>query len=379
MNKPQTLADSTREKIFIVAEIGKNFIQTKEDRPVAEYLENAKRLVRAARTAGADAVKFQTHCVEDEIANIAFDAPHFKGQDRYAWVSRNAAATPVETFWRPLKQFCDKEGIVFFSTPMSRGAARYLTKVGVPFWKVGSGDLLDFVMLDYLVLTRTPIILSAGMSTLEEVDAAVDFLKRRGAEIALLHCVSKYPCPPEDLHLRTISFFQERYHIPIGFSDHSLGIDSALAAAALGSRIIEKHFSFSRELWGSDHKVSLVPDEFAALVRGIRDVEYDPEKAHEYLERKDVAAGLGAPMKVLEEGEKEFRPFFRKTLVAARSIPAGTVFTPDMVYAMRPQQLLPGIPSEHYESVLGRRSVQDLKQYDPIQEYSLSKVSLRGA
>ena len=143
-----------KDKTFVVAEIGKGFIQTEEDQTPEVYLANAKELVLLAKEAGADAVKFQTHTVEDEQANINVVAPHFNGADRYSWVKRNTAATPV-WFWQELKKYCAELGIVFFSTPMSRGAAKLLNEeVGVDLWKVGSGDILDFVMLDYLVSTK---------------------------------------------------------------------------------------------------------------------------------------------------------------------------------------------------------------------------------
>ena len=193
MNSPQDIWDQIQKRVFVIAEIGKNFIQTQEERPVAEYLENAKALVKAAKDAGADAVKFQTHNVEDEQLNIHVVSPHFKGADRYSWLTRNTNATPLDAFWKPLKAYCDEAGITFFSTPMSRGAAKKLSEVGVPLWKVGSGDILDFVTLDYLAATGNPIILSSGMSTLEEIDKSIDFLKRRlpagrqGTGIVLLH------------------------------------------------------------------------------------------------------------------------------------------------------------------------------------------------
>ena len=350
---------------FIVAEVGKGFIQTEEDQTPEVYLKNAKELARLAKENGADAVKFQTHTVEDEQANINVVAPHFKGADRYNWVKRNTLATPV-WFWRELKKYCDEIGVVFFSTPMSRGAAQLLSEVGVDLWKVGSGDILDFVMLDYLASTQKPIIISAGMSTLEEVDLAVDFLKKRNADFILMHCVSKYPCPPEELQLQTVNFFKQRYNVPIGFSDHSIGIDSALAAAALGAQVIEKHFSLNRDLWGSDHKVAMTPLELAALVKGIRELEYNPSKKEEYLAKDAVKAGLGEPIKILQEGEAQFRPFFRKTLVALRGIPAGSKITSDMIGAMRPQAHLAGLPSEKYEEVLGKTSKTDVVKYQPI-------------
>lgn len=355
-------------KIFIIAEVGKNFIQTAEERPVSEYLENAKKLVKAAKDAGADAVKFQTHNVEDEQLNINVVSPHFKGSDRYSWVSRNTTATPLEEFWKPLKQYCDEVGIIFFSTPMSRGAAKKLSQVGVDLWKVGSGDLLDFVTLDYLASTKKPIIISSGMSTEEELDKAMDFLKRRNAEVVLLHCVSKYPCPPEELHLKSIDYLHNRYKVPTGFSDHSIGMDSAFAAVALGARVIEKHFSFRRDLWGADHKVSMMPEEFKMLVQGIREIESNPAKREESLAKEIVQKGMGKERKVLQEGEAVFRPYFRKSLAAGQDIPEGTVITAEMLYAMRPQKFAGGLPSEHYELVLGKPVKKTLKRFEPITE-----------
>lgn len=361
-----SIKDFVNKQTFIVAEIGKNFIQTEEERPVEEYLENAKALVKAASDAGADAVKFQTHNVEDEQLDIEVVSPHFKGADRYSWVTRNTNATPLETFWRPLKKYCDEIGIIFHSTPMSRGAAQKLHQLGVELWKVGSGDILDFVTLDYLASTGKPIIMSSGMSTIEELDQAINFLKQRNAQVILLHCVSKYPCPPEHLNLGTIEFLEKRYNIPIGFSDHSIGIDSALAAVALGARVIEKHFSFSRDLWGADHKVSMIPEETRALVTGIRELETHPELKKEYLEKDIVKRGIGKGMKVLQEGETVFRPYFRKSLMAGQDIPEGAVITAEMLYAMRPQVYARGLPSEEYERVLGKRTKRIINKYEPI-------------
>ena len=359
--------------VFIVAEIGKNFIQTEEEKPVEEYLANAKELVRLAKESGADAVKFQTHNVEDEQLNINVVAPHFKGADRYSWVTRNTNATPTDSFWKPLKAYCDELGIIFHSTPMSRGAAHKLWDLGVELWKVGSGDLLDFVTLDFMAGTKKPIIISSGMSTLEEIDKAVAFLKRRSARFALLHCVSRYPCPPEDLNLSTMDFLQKRYNVPVGFSDHSIGVDSALAAVALGATVVEKHFSTSRDLWGSDHKVSMTPGEMKALVKGARELAKNPALREEYLNKEIVKKGMGRGEKVLQEDEAKFRPLFRKSLMAGRDIPAGTVLTSEMVYAMRPQIYAGGLASENYELVLGKKTSTDLKKFDPIAEHLLSR------
>lgn len=351
---------------FVIAEIGKGFIQTERHRSVAEYLENAKVLVKAAKDAGADAVKFQTHTVEDEQLDISVISPHFKGSDRYTWVTRNTNATPLGEFWKPLKAYCDKIDICFFSTPMSRGAATLLTELGVDVWKVGSGDILDFVLLDYLSATGKPVLISSGMSTLEELDLSMSFLKSRGVQTALFHCVSRYPCPPEELNLESIAFLRQRYRVPTGFSDHSLGVDSALAAVALGATMIEKHFSLDRTLWGSDHKVSMLPGELRELIEGVHRIESNKDEASAFLAKPEIALMLGTAGKVLQEDEAVFRPYFRKSLVAGQDIPVGTIIAKEMIYAMRPQLYAGGLPSEKYEEVVGRIAKVALKKYDPI-------------
>jgi sialic acid synthase SpsE len=357
--KKNTSKNFPDEDVFIIAEIGKNFIQSEEERSVEEYLENAKNLVRLANESGADAVKFQTHNLEDEQLNIKITSPHFSGSDRYNWVQRNDNATPLY-FWEEIKEYCKKLDIIFFSTPMSRGAAMKLEKVDIPLWKIGSGDLLDFVMLDFIAKTKKPIIISSGMSELKEVDKSIEFLKKRNCEIALLHCVSKYPCPSEELNLKTINFFKKRYAIPIGFSDHSIDYNSSLAAVGIGATIIEKHFSLSRNLWGSDHKVSLIPSELKEMVKRIRNKEHI------------VADNYGKEAKFLNEGESVFRPIFRKSLVAAKNIKEGELITKESVYAMRPQFYITGLPSEKYEEIIGKKINKNLNKYDPIEDAFLT-------
>lgn len=367
----QKISDLIWEKIqkglFIIAEIGKNFIQTKEERSPEIYLKNACELVDRAVEAGVDAVKFQTHNVEDEQMNLEIVSPHFKGSDRYNWVRRNTLATPLVEFWLPLKEYCERRGIVFFSTPMSRGAAKILDQVGVPLWKVGSGDILDFVLLDYLRQKGQPVILSSGMSTLEEVERALKYVREKNNRVVLLHCVSKYPCPPEDLNLATIGFYKKRFDMSIGFSDHSIEIEPSLAAVAMGATVIEKHFSLSRDLWGSDHKVSLTPEELTILVKKCKDIQSHPEKRQEVLQGEYAVKSLGISGKNLQEEEAVFRPVFRKSLVAARDIARGVSITPELVYAMRPQQFIAGLPSEDYEHLLGKRALADIKKYQPLE------------
>lgn len=356
-------------RVFIVAEIGKNFIQTEADEPVSVYLENAKRLVDAAKDAGADAVKFQTHVAEDEILNIHIDSPHFPNwkKGRRAWIERNERATPVDEFWVPLREHCQKQGIVFFSTPMSRAAAEKLAGAGVSLWKIGSGDILDFVCMDFLRRSGLPIIMSSGMSTLEEVERGFRFLKKENQRVALVHCLSKYPGLPEEANLAILDLYREKFpETPIGFSENSVGIEPSLFATALGATIIEKHFTLSRDLWGPDHKVSSTPEEFKALVQGIRSVEADSAERQRWMGHPRLAAVRGKKEKILQEDEKVFRPLFRKSLMAGQDISAGTAVTSSMLYAMRPQAYAGGLPSEKYEEVLGKRVTRALKKYEPI-------------
>ncbi|MBI4118600.1 MAG: N-acetylneuraminate synthase family protein [Parcubacteria group bacterium] len=350
--------------VFVIAEIGKNFIQSEDDRTVEEYLENAKALVDAAVNSGADAVKFQTHELEDEfLQHITVVSPHFKGSDRVRWITRNMNATPLETFWKPLQKHCEERGIIFFSTPMSRKAAHKLEELNVPLWKVGSGDVEDYATLDFLISTGKPIIISTGMVSLGELDDIVKYIRGKGSELAVLYCISQYPAPKEYFNLSTIEYMKEKYpDVIIGFSDHSLGYDVALAAVKLGARVVEKHFSLSRDLWGSDHKVSMTPEEFRAMVDIIRSGEY-----------KDVdhLAYYGDKEKELEGAKNMFRPYFNKALMAGQDIPEGTVITKETVFAMRPFMHAGGLPSKRFYDVVGKRTKVAFKKYDPITEDSL--------
>lgn len=351
-------------EIFFIAEIGKNFIQTEDERSVEEYLENAKALVKAAKEAGADAVKFQTHEVEDEVLNLDFISPHFQAKDRYSWVKRNMEATPLETFWKPLKKYCDSLGILFFSTPMSRKAARKLSQIGVPMWKVGSGDVQDYVMLNDIASTGKPAIISSGMTSLAEFDDVIAYLDEKKVPLGIMYCVSKYPAPKESFNVATIELFREKYpNAVVGFSDHSLTHDVVLAAMKVGAQMIEKHFSFSRDLWGSDHKVSLTPEGFAEMVNAARTRAYEAIDPTEFYGTKDTE---------LEGALNEHRPFFNKALVAGTDIPAGTTFAEEMIFAMRPIKLAGGLPSNRLADVVGKKAKRTFAKFDPITEDDIS-------
>ncbi len=361
----EKILDTMKHSTFIVAEIGKNFIQSEQEQSVDVYLQKAKELVKAAKECGADAVKFQTHTVEDEVLNKDFESPHFKGKSRYAWVKRNEDSTPVDTFWKPLKAYCDEIGIVFFSTPMSRGSAVKLMEVGQPVWKIASSDVLDFVLLDFLAMTKKPIFVPIGMSTMEEIKQCMHFLQEREAPFILMHAISTYPYPEENSNLLTIEFFKKQFpNIQIGFSQNSPHVNAAIAASALGIAVLEQHFTLDRNFFGPDHKVSMTPEEFARMVQGIRAVEASEDERKKVLEQSQ--AYMGTEEKLLQESEASFRPLFRKGLVASVDIAQGTQITPSMLFALRPQSLIGGLGSENYADILGKKLKKSLKKFDPI-------------
>ncbi len=356
-----------RKRVFIIAEIGKNFIQSSEEKSVEEYLANAKKLVDAAVTAGADAIKFQTHNVDDEQLNVPIISPHAKGLDRYTWITRNTKATPVNEFWKPLKNYCETRGIVFFSTPMSRGAARRLAEVGVSLWKIGSADILDFVMMDFIRSHGEPVIMSSGMSTFEEVELGLNFLRAKNERVVLMHSLSKYPGLPEEANLSVLQLYKEKFPgVPIGFSENSTGIEPSMIAAALGAALIEKHLTIRRDLWGADHKTSSTPEEFKEMVTGIRRMERDSAEKQKWLQHPKIKEILGKKEKWLYDDEAVLRPIWRKSLMAGQDIAAGDILAPEMIYAMRPQKHAGGLPSENYELVLGKRATRVIRKFEPL-------------
>src|SRR3990167_9339549 len=303
----ESLEKKRNNSIEVICEIGKSFVITEQPEPLETLLERAKTLILEAKKAGATTVKFQTHFVNDEIHPEAhITSPHFD-QDRYEWVKRNTY--PVE-FWQELKNYCDEIEIEFLSTPMSKDAAILLENLGVKRWKIGSGDILDFVLLDYIRNTGKPVIISSGMSSIEELRLAYNYLAEKVKDITILHCVSNYPCSLDNLNLNTIKYLKKQFpKAKIGFSDHSLEVSTGAMAVALGAEVIEKHLTLNRNDWGSDHKVSLEPDEFKQMVYEIKNVSVPiPKEA------------LGVATKFINENEMQLRPIFRKGLYASGDI-----------------------------------------------------------
>lgn len=297
----------------------------------------AHAYIDAIANAGADAVKFQTHIAAAESTPEEPWRIKFSSQDatRYDYWKRMEF---TEEQWHSLKDHANERGLIFLSSPFSSEAVDLLCRVGVPAWKVPSGEIANILMLDYLLATGLPIILSSGLSPLTEIDHAVERIKAKGVPCIILQCTTAYPCPPEKVGLNLISFFRERYGCAVGLSDHSGSIYPGLAAAALDIQMVEVHVTFSREMFGPDVPASLTTVQLRQLVEGIRFIE----KMIDNPVDKDVMA-LNA---------KGLRAMFTKSIVARKSLIAGTVLKADDLTVKKPGT---GIPAARLSEIIGRR------------------------
>jgi sialic acid synthase SpsE len=327
------------EPVLVIAEAGVNH----NGRP-----ELGLELVRAAATSGARAVKFQSFSA-DELAVRA--APLAEYQKRSQTGDQAEMLRGLELSAEAMARLVAegrRVGIVVFSTPFDARSVAGLTAIGVDLMKIPSGEITNPDLIASVAATGLPTIMSTGMSTLDEVATAVDAHRREGGgPLALLHCVSSYPAPLEEMNLRAIGTLHERFGVPVGLSDHTVGIEADIIAVALGAVIIEKHFTTDRALPGPDHAMSTEPAEFTRLV--------------ETVER--VRAALGNGVKAPVPSELALRALARRRVVAARAIPAGTVLTRELVAFKRAGR---GVGSNEIDTVLGRRTAHDLARDVPI-------------
>lgn len=334
--------------VFVVAEAGVNHNGDPE---------LARRLVDAAVEAGADAVKFQTFCTDALVTARAPKAAYQRettgaGEGQRTMLARLELPLAVQG---ELKVRSETRGLLFFSSPFDEASADALEALGVELYKVPSGEITNLPYLRHVAAKRRPIVLSTGMSTLEEVAVAARAIREGGdPPLALLHCLSSYPAPASEVNLRAMDTLRERFGVPVGFSDHTLGTEVAIAAAARGAAVVEKHFTLDKRLPGPDHRASLEPAELAALVRAIRHVE----------------AALGDGVKRPMPSEADTRRVARKSLVAARPIRAGERLTAGLVAIKRPGT---GIPPTELDRALGRAVVRDLAADEVIDWEALAR------
>jgi N-acetylneuraminate synthase/N,N'-diacetyllegionaminate synthase len=299
---------------YIVAEAGVNHNGD---------LRTALQLIEAAAQAGANAVKFQTFKAERVITSSAPKA-------NYQKVTTDATETQLDMLrklelqssdYRDLQKYAIEKDITFLSTPYSVDDAQFLLELGVPAFKLASIDIVNFPLLRTIASWRRPVILSSGMATLGEIEQGLDAVRTMGnQEIILLQCTTNYPIQDSEVNLCVMQTLHRAFDVVVGFSDHTIGWEIPLAAVALGAAVVEKHFTLDRSAPGPDHAASLVPTEFAQMVRGIRRVE----------------EALGSPRKMLSPSEMENRKSMRRSLVARVPIPAGAVITEDMLALKRP-------------------------------------------
>lgn len=299
---------------------------------------NAKKLIDAAAAAGVDAVKLQTHVAAAETTRDAPQPSYFTAEPRYEYFERTAFD---EEQWRALRDHAAATGVGFLSSPFSVAAVELLERIGIEAYKIPSGEVTNLPLLHAVAATGKPVLLSSGMSSWEELDAAVAALAGSGP-LTVLQCTSEYPCAYEHVGLNVLAELRERYGRPVGISDHTLTFYTALAAVALGAVVVEKHFAFSRSMYGSDAQHSLEPAELRDLVEGVRAIETALANP--------VDKGDAAPFAAM-------KATFEKSIVAATDIPAGTTLTAELLTGKRPGT---GLPLRALPGLLGRRAARDL-------------------
>lgn len=311
-------------------------------------LGGAHAYIDAVADAGVDAVKFQTHIASEEgTAAEEFRTNVFpQDKTRRDYWERTAF---TEEAWAELKRHAEDRGLEFLSTPFSVAAVQLLRRLGVKAWKVGSGETNNRFLLDELAIGKEPVLMSTGMSYLEEVDESVRLLQRHGVPLLLMQCTTRYPCPSESLGLNLIPDYKKRYNIPVGFSDHSGEISPGIAAVTLGAKAVEVHVTWHKRAFGADVGASLTFEALGELVKGVRIVERALSSAVD----KNVEA----------RNLESMRQLFTKGLVAREDIREGTVIERQHIDAKKPCL---GIPVSEYGRVLGRTAARSIKTDEHI-------------
>lgn len=302
----------------------------------------AHAFIDAIADAGADAVKFQTHIAAAESSPLEPFRVKFSQQDatRYEYWKRMEFTAEG---WAGLAEHAHQRGLIFLSSPFSEEAVDLLDRIGMPAWKIASGEVNNPLLMERIAATGKPVLLSSGMSTIAEVDAVVDSIKSQGLPLLVFQCTSKYPSGPEDIGLNMLDFYRKRYQTPVGLSEHSGKIYTGLAAAALGVDMIEVHVTLSRQMFGPDVIVSLTPEELRQLVEGVKFIQY--ALAHPV--EKDARA-----VEMLE-----MRKLFNKSLAARHALKAGHILERKDIGARKPGT---GIPAASADQYLGKTLARDV-------------------
>lgn len=363
------------EPCFIIAEAGVNHNGN---------TEIAKKMVDVAKAAGANAIKFQTwKTVEIVTPNVPKPKyQHTRNSESQYDLLKKLELKDKE--FMEISEYAKSLGIIFLSTPEGLGCTDFIDTLGVPAFKIGSADLTNHPFLRYIAQKRKPLILSTGMATLDEVKDAVEIIKTEGNhDIILLHCTSNYPTSLENVNLRAMLTMETEFRMPIGYSDHTVGIGTSIIATLMGAKVIEKHFTLNRALPGPDHIASLEPQELAAMVKGIRcaekrrnglnmlgkklrelstEITIEPEVL---IKIKNI---LGHASKKPTQSEKEMIRLARKYIVAENDIAEGEVFTLKNLSIKRSGG---GLDSKHLDKLIGRKAKSKIRKNEII---TLKKV-----
>ncbi len=338
----EILMDNKRQKVFVIAEAGVNHNGD---------IKIAKQLIDTASEAGADAVKFQTFQADSLVCRTAKKANYQlettdKAETQYDMLKKLELTQQMH---KELIEHCIKKNIMFLSTPFDLESIKLLSELGMQIYKIPSGEITNLPYLREIAKQHKKIILSTGMSNMDEVKAAAKILKDNGAEdITLLHCNTQYPTPISDVNLLAMVKMQEETGLSVGYSDHTQGIEIPIAATALGATVIEKHFTLDKNMEGPDHKASLEPHELKQMIQGIRKIE----------------AALGNGIKQISESEKSNVIIVRKSIVAATRIKKGALFTKENLTTKRPGN---GINPMKWDMVIGTAANKDYEADEIIQ------------
>lgn len=334
---------------FIIAEAGVNHNGS---------VSLAKNMVDVAKAAGADCIKFQTFIPENLVTENASMAQYQQeniGKRETQIDMLKKLALSYDDFC-DIKKYCDNVGIMFLSTPFDLDSIDFLNELGQALWKIPSGEITNYPYLRAIGETKKPVVLSTGMSTISEIEQAVDVLKEFGTEkITLLHCTTEYPAPFDEINLKAMEHLKKHFNFPVGYSDHTKGILVPVLAVGLGALIIEKHFTLDKNMEGPDHKASLEPNEFEEMVKQIRLVEQIMK---------------GSEVKVPSESEKKNIPVARKSIVAACEIKVGDCFTEKNLTTKRPGT---GISPMEWNNLIGRLAKKDYTYNELIEENEMSQ------
>jgi N-acetylneuraminate synthase len=322
---------------YIIAEIG----QAHEG-----SLGLALSYIDALAETGVDAIKFQVHIAEAESSEFEPFRIKFSEQDKTRFDYWKRMEFSLDQ-WKLLKKRCDKKGVEFLAAPFSNAAVDLLEEIGVKRYKVGSGEVSNFLLLEKIVQTGKPVIISSGMSSFDELDKTVEFLKERKVEFSILQCTTAYPTKPEDYGLNVIKEVKERYKVPVGYSDHSAKIETCIAAEVLGAEILEFHAVFDRRSFGPDASSSLEMDEIKELVKAVENIE----------------TSLRNPVDKSDNSRfKELKGIFEKSLAVNRDLPAGHKITFKDLEAKKPKGF--GIEASQFEKVIGSELKREMKQWE---------------